>query len=226
MKRYDKKRNDIRNAAMARKKLRIVLSSGNRDKLREVAEILSAKWLEIVPLGDFPAAPEPREGRDSLKDNALMKARLARDFTGLPAIGDDTGLEVDILDGKPGVLSSRYSGENATYSDNVKKLLEVLQSIPKEQRTARFRCVVALASPGGNEKIFRGQCQGHVAFEPRGENGFGYDPVFIPEGKKSSFAQLSSVLKNRLSHRGRALRSLKRHLRKMYLESQGQISDP
>jgi XTP/dITP diphosphohydrolase len=221
MKRYEKKQNGMKNAGTPCKKLRIVLSSGNPDKLREIAEILSAKWLEIVPLSDFPGAPDPKEGKDSLKENALMKARLARDFTGLPSIGDDTGLEVDILDGKPGVLSSRYSGENATYSDNVKKLLEVLQSIPKEQRTARFRCAVALASPGGNEKIFKGQCQGHIAFEPRGQNGFGYDPIFVPEGKKSSFAQLSPVIKNRLSHRGRALRSLKRHLRKMYLESRG-----
>ena len=204
---------------MADRKLRIVLSSGNRDKLREVTQILSSKWLDIVPLSAFPGAPDPKEGKDSLKENALLKARLARDFTGLPAIGDDTGLEVDILDGKPGVLSSRYAGENATYADNVKKLLEVLQSIPKEQRIARFRCVVALALPGGTEKVFRGQCQGCIAFGPSGVNGFGYDPVFIPEGKKSSFAQLSPAIKHRLSHRGRALRSLKRHLRKMYLES-------
>jgi XTP/dITP diphosphohydrolase len=204
---------------MATKKLRIVLSSGNRDKLKEVTQILSARWLEIVPLSGFPGAPDPREGKDSLKDNALKKARLARDFTGLPSVGDDTGLEVDILEGRPGVLSSRYAGENATYADNVKKLLEILQSIPKEQRTARFRCVVALALPSGTEKIFRGQCPGHIAFEPRGQNGFGYDPIFVPEGKKSSFAQLSPVLKNRLSHRGRALSSLKRHLRKMYLQS-------
>jgi len=204
---------------MTDKKLRMVLSSGNRDKLREVTQILSAKWLEIVPLSDFPGAPDPKEGKDSLKDNALAKARVARDFTGLPAIGDDTGLAVDILEGKPGVLSSRYAGENATYADNVKKLLEVLQAIPKGQRTARFRCVIALALPDGSEKIFRGQCPGHIAFEPGGQGGFGYDPIFIPEGKKTSFAQLSPTLKNRLSHRGRALRSLKRYLRKMYLEN-------
>lgn len=205
---------------MADNKLRIVLSSANRDKLKEVTEILTAKWLEIVPLSDFPGAPEPKEGSVSLKDNALVKARLARDFTGLPSIGDDTGLEVDILDGKPGVLSSRYAGESVTYADNVKKLLDVLQSIPKDQRAARFRCVVALALPGGTERVFRGQCPGHIAFAPRGKNGFGYDPVFVPADKKSSFAQLSPVLKNRLSHRGRALGSLKRYLRKMYLESQ------
>ncbi|MCX5801750.1 MAG: RdgB/HAM1 family non-canonical purine NTP pyrophosphatase [Candidatus Eisenbacteria bacterium] len=207
--------------AASNDRLRIVLSSGNRDKLKEVTEILSAKWLEILSLSDFPGAPDPKEGKDSLKDNALLKARLASDFTGLPSIGDDTGLEVDILEGRPGVLSSRYAGENATYADNVKKLLDVLQSLPKEQRIARFKCVIALAIPGGTEKIFRGQCPGRIAFEPRGRNGFGYDPVFIPEGKKSSFAELSPVLKNRLSHRGRALGSLRRHLRKMYLEGIG-----
>lgn len=198
-------------------KLKIVLSSGNPDKLREVKQILCANWLEIVPLSDFPAAPDPKEGKDSLKENAVTKARVACDFTGLPAIGDDTGFEVDILDGKPGVLSSRYAGRNASYADNVKKLLEVLQAIPKEQRTAKFRCVIALALPGGAEKIFRGQCSGHIAVEPRGQKGFGYDPIFIPDGKKTSFAQLSPAIKNRLSHRGRALRSLKRYLRKMYL---------
>ena len=205
---------------MADSKLRVVLSSRNPDKLREVTQILAEKWLEILPLSDFPRAPEPKEGDVSLKENALVKARLARDFTGLPSIGDDTGLEVDILDGKPGVLSSRYAGENVTYEENVKKLLEVLQAIPKEQRAARFRCVVALALPGGVEKTFRGQCQGRIAFAPMGENGFGYDPIFVPTDKRSSFAQLSPLVKNRLSHRGRALGSLKRYLRKIYLESQ------
>jgi len=202
---------------MAGKKLKVVLSSGNLDKLREVTQILDANWLEIVPLSDFPSAPEPKEGKESLKENALLKARAARDFTGLPAIGDDTGLEVDILDGKPGVLSSRYAGKDASYADNVRKLLDLLQKIPREQRIATFRCVIALALPGGAEKMFRGQCPGQIAFEPRGDGGFGYDPIFIPEGKRTSFAQLSPAIKNRLSHRGRALRSLKRHLRKMYL---------
>ena len=205
---------------MADGRLRIVLSSRNPDKLREVSQILAAKWLEILPLSAFPGAPESREGNVSLKENALAKARLARDFTGLPSMGDDTGLEVDILDGKPGVLSSRYAGENVTYAENVKKLLDVLQTIPKEQRTARFKCFVALALPDGTEKTFKGQCPGRIAFAPKGMNGFGYDPIFVPADKKSSFAQLSPAVKNKLSHRGHALHSLKRHLRKMYLESQ------
>ncbi len=201
---------------MTGEKLRIVLSSGNRDKLREVREVLAAPWLELVPLVSFPNPPMPEEGTTSLEENALLKARMARDFTGLTSIGDDTGLEVDILGGKPGVSSSRYAGENASYEDNVEKLLNVLQSIPKQERTARFSCVIAIALSDGREKLFRGRCRGHITFKPSGRNGFGYDPVFVPEGRKSTFAQLSPTLKNRLSHRGRALRSLKRFLRKTY----------
>lgn len=204
---------------MTREKLRIVLSSGNPDKLREVTEVLAASWLEIVALGDFPNFPVPAEGTTSLEGNALLKARAARDFTGLTSIGDDTGLEVDMLGGKPGVSSSRYAGEDASYEDNVRKLLTVLQSIPKHERTARFRCVIALAFSDGEERLFRGRCDGYITFEPRGANGFGYDPVFVPEGRRSTFAELSPALKNRLGHRGRALRSLKRFLRKMYVAS-------
>jgi len=202
--------------SMKDNRFRLVVSSGNRDKLREVAEILSADWLELLPLSGFPNAPSPKESTFSLEENALIKARTARDFTGLPSVGDDTGLEVDILDGKPGVFSSRYAGENSTYADNVRKLLEVLQAIPRPERTARFKTVVALALPDGKEKLFRGYCWGHLCFEPRGENGFGYDPLFVPHGKKSTLAQLSPGLKNKLSHRGKALRSLKRHLRKLH----------
>ncbi|MFH0779213.1 MAG: RdgB/HAM1 family non-canonical purine NTP pyrophosphatase [Candidatus Eisenbacteria bacterium] len=198
-------------------KLRLVFSSGNPDKFKEVSQILSAAWLEVVPLSNFPGAPIPQEGTDSVKENALIKARVARKFTGLPSIGDDTGLEVEMLDGKPGVFSSRYAGADASYEDNVKKLLEALQSFPKEQRTARFTCIVALALPDGREKLFRGYCRGHIALEPNGEGGFGYDPVFVPEGRKSTFAQLSPQMKNKMSHRGRAIRSLKRYLRKTHL---------
>ena len=203
-------------ASMKDGRFRLVVSSGNRDKLREVAEVLSADWLELVPLRSFQGAPTPKEGSFSLEENALIKARTARDFTGLASVGDDTGLEVDILDGKPGVFSSRYAGENATYADNVKKLLEVLQAIPRQERAARFKTVVALALPDGKERLFRGYCWGHLCFEPKGDNGFGYDPVFMPHGKKSTLAQLSPALKNKLSHRGKALRSLKRHLRKLH----------
>lgn len=203
-------------ASMSDNRFRLVISSANSDKLREVTEVLSARWLELLPLGSFPGAPAPKEGSFSLEENALIKARTARDFTGLPSVGDDTGLEVDILDGKPGVFSSRYAGENATYADNVRKLLEVLQAIPKQERSARFKTVVALALPGGKERLFRGYCWGHLCFEPRGENGFGYDPVFVPHGKRSTLAQLSPELKNRISHRGKALRSLKRHLHKLH----------
>ena len=203
-------------ASMNEDRFRLVISTSNQDKLREVTEILSASWLELVPFSSFSGAPAPKEGSFSLEENALIKARTARDFTGLPSVGDDTGLEVDILDGKPGVFSSRYAGEKATYADNVSKLLDVLQSIPRQERAARFKCVVALALPGGKEKLFRGYCWGHLCFEPKGDNGFGYDPVFVPNGKKSTLAQLSPSLKNKLSHRGKALRSLKRHLRKMH----------
>jgi XTP/dITP diphosphohydrolase len=201
---------------MTRNRLRIVLSSRNPHKLREVTDILAAPWLEIVPLSDFPGAPVAQEGTESLERNARLKARIARDFTGLPSIGDDTGLEVDILGGEPGVTSSRYAGANATYDDNVRKLLTVLQSIPIGERAARFCCVVALALPDGVERSFNGRCYGRIALTPRGRSGFGYDPVFVPRGRKSTFAQLSPALKNRLSHRGRALRSLRRHLRTLH----------
>ncbi len=203
---------------MNEQKFRLVISTNNSDKLREINRVLTARWLELVQLSSLPGAPTPREGTYSLEENALIKARTARDFTGLPSMGDDTGLEVEILDGKPGVASSRYAGENASYEDNLRKLLVVLQSIPKQERAARFKCVLALALPGGREKLFRGYCWGHLDFEPRGQNGFGYDPVFVPRGKKSTLAQLSPELKNKLSHRGKALRSLKRYLKKLHTE--------
>jgi XTP/dITP diphosphohydrolase len=209
-----------REANMNDSRFRLVISSGNRDKLREVAEVMSARWLELVPLSGFPGAPTPKEGSFSLEENALIKARTARDFTGLPSVGDDTGLEVDILDGKPGVFSSRYAGENATYSDNVRKLLEVLQTIPRPERAARFKCVVALALPGGRTPLPR-LCWGHLCFDRRARTGSVTTRCSCRTGRNHTGAA-EPTAQNRLQSQREALRSLKRHLRKLHEESRRQ----
>jgi XTP/dITP diphosphohydrolase len=143
-----------------------------------------------------------------LEANALKKARTAFARTGLPSLADDSGLEVYYLNGKPGVHSARYAGENATYDDNNRKLLRAMLGTMLEQRTARFRCVIAFVAKD-IEKVVEGVCPGSIAEEPRGSGGFGYDPLFVPDGFTKTYAELSSDTKNRISHRGKALNEIK-----------------
>lgn len=187
---------------------KLVLATRNKDKIREIRDVLRDLDVEILSLQDYPQAPFIVEDGRSLKDNALKKAQQICQFTGLPSLADDSGLEVDYLEGAPGVVSSRFAGEDASYEDNNRKLLQLLKGVPKERRRARFRCVLALASPDKTE-IIEEECEGLITDEPRGENGFGYDPLFLVPELGKTFAEIGLELKNRISHRGKALRRLK-----------------
>jgi XTP/dITP diphosphohydrolase len=190
--------------------LRLVMASANPDKVGEIAAVLAtALDVEILPR---PAGvPDVVEDGETLLDNARLKARALVAATGEAAVADDTGLEVDALDGAPGVYSARYAGEDVTYADNVAKLLRELAARPDEggERTARFRTVALVAYPDGTECWTEGLVEGTIARTEQGSAGFGYDPVFVPmEGGGRSFAEMSATEKNAISHRGRAFRAL------------------
>jgi XTP/dITP diphosphohydrolase len=192
---------------------RYVLATANPDKAAEVRQILADSLGDVELLERPGDVPEVVEDGDSLEANARLKALALVDATGRPAIADDTGLEVDVLGGAPGVYSARYAGEEATYSDNVAKLLGALVGVPPAERTARFRTVVLARYPDGSEVMGIGEVSGRIGTEPRGGNGFGYDPVFLPEGGGGrSFAEMSPSEKHAISHRGRAVRALAEQL--------------
>lgn len=185
--------------------MEIVLATRNLDKIREIKDILSGSEINVLTLENFSQIPELVEDGDTLEQNAYKKAKTVFDITGLLTLSDDTGLEVDALDGQPGVYSSRFAGENVSYDDNVNKLLEVMTKVPQNKRTARFRCIIALVGPKNVEQFAEGICEGEIIEKKRGSQGFGYDPVFfVPEYQKT-FAEMPLILKNKISHRGRAL---------------------
>ena len=188
-----------------------VSATGNPDKLREIVAILG-DGIELLPRPEGLA--EPEENAATLEGNARIKAVCVAEASGLPAIADDTGLEVDALDGEPGVRSARFAGENATYAQNVALLLERLQEIPATTRTARFRTVALARWPDGKEVIAEGTVEGVIATTPRGANGFGYDPVFIPaDSNGRTLAEMTNEEKNTISARGRAFRQLLKSLK-------------
>lgn len=180
----------------------ILLASGNPHKIEELRQVLNPLGIDLKSTRDFGDAEDVIEDKPDLEGNALKKARYWHQFSGLPSLADDTGLDVDALNGAPGVYSARYAGEGATYNDNVNKLLKELSG--KGNRSARFRTVVAFVTDDG-EYLFEGICGGEIISEKRGDKGFGYDPVFVPEGYTQTFAELSSDEKNKISHRGRAV---------------------
>ena len=182
----------------------IVLATRNRDKIGELLWLLKDLNIDFITLDKFPSIKEVDEDQESLEGNAFKKAREVSRLTELPALADDSGLEVHYLNGEPGVFSSRYAGPNATYADNRKKLLERMRGVPARRRGARFRCVLALVVPGFLEKTVEGMCLGSILELPRGENGFGYDPIFLPSNHQISFAEMEPALKNRISHRAKA----------------------
>ena len=190
--------------------LRLVVASANPDKVAEIVAVLSAATdVELAPRP--PDVPDVVEDGHTLLDNARLKARALVEATGLPAVADDTGLEVDALGGAPGVYAARYAGEDATYADNVAKLLHALAALPDEggERRARFKTVALTAFPDGSEVWAEGVMEGTIATAPRGENGFGYDPVFVPAGGDGrTFAEMAPAEKDAVSHRGRAFRAL------------------
>ena len=186
--------------------MRLVLATANPDKAREIAALLPG-WVELVPR---PAdVGEVEETADTLEGNARLKAAAVAVVAGEPAVADDTGLEVDALGGRPGVYAARYAGENATYADNVAKLLAELEGVPAAMRTARFRTVALICYPDGREVAAVGSVDGTITESPRGTSGFGYDPVFAPAGGGGrTYAEMTAAEKSGASHRGRAFRAL------------------
>jgi len=185
--------------------VQLVLATRNEGKIRELAALLEPYGFEVLSLNSFPELGEIVEDGATFKENAIIKATAVAKHTGLLALADDSGLEVDALGGAPGVYSSRFAGEGKDDLANNRKLLELLAGVPAERRTARFQCVVALAWPDGSWRTSTGTCEGIITESPRGEGGFGYDPLFyVPEYGKT-FAELDIAIKNKISHRAKAL---------------------
>ncbi len=194
-----------------------VLASRNRDKIEELRSTLAIfDDIRLKSSLEFPELNEVEEDQDTLEGNALKKARYTFQATGLPALSDDTGLEVDALGGRPGVYSARYASENATYEENVEKLLAELKNVAPKDRGVQFRTVVAFVTEDGTH-TFEGICRGAILTKRRGDKGFGYDPLFQPEGYEKTFAELDMDVKNSISHRGKAVGEFTAWLKGDYL---------
>jgi XTP/dITP diphosphohydrolase len=189
---------------------RLVLATANPHKLIELTRILAADHVDVdlAGLGEFPGAPDVAETGATFADNALLKARAVAAFTGLPSVADDSGLCCDALNGMPGVLSARWSGRHGADAENLTLLLAQLSDVPDERRGAHFSCVAALVPPSGRETLSEGTLVGRLIREPRGAGGFGYDPIFVPDGEGRTTAEMSAAEKDAISHRGRAFRGL------------------
>jgi XTP/dITP diphosphohydrolase len=187
----------------------LVLATHNRHKGEELAALLGDLGMTIRTLDEFPDAPDVIEDGDTCEANAIKKARAIAEFTGLPAVADDTGLEVDALGGRPGIYAARYAGEDATYEDNCQKLLRELMGVPRERRTARFLTVAALALPSDGVRVAQGTLDGVITEEASGTSGFGYDPVFLIPELGKTLAQLSADQKNTISHRAKAFMKMR-----------------
>jgi XTP/dITP diphosphohydrolase len=189
--------------------MRAVLASGNPGKLRELASLLAPLAVELVPQAQFGIRPAAETGTTFL-ENALLKARHAARHAHLPALADDSGIEVDALGGRPGVWSARFAGEGASDAENLRHLLAELHDVPDGFRQARYQCVIVFVRSAGDQLplVAQGSWRGTITHAARGHGGFGYDPVFVPEGEQRTAAELSSAEKNAVSHRGQALRSL------------------
>jgi len=193
---------------------KLLLATNNQGKVREYKSLLHSIPLKLVTLEDQGITTEVDEVGESLEENASLKAKVLAAESQLLALADDSGLEVDALGGEPGRLSHRYAGEGASDGDRIQYLLSRLEGVPWEERSARFRCVIAIAKPSGEVEVCRGECRGIIAFEPKGEEGFGYDPIFyLPELGKT-MAEIPPEMKNRISHRGQAARKVYQLLKK------------
>lgn len=188
--------------------MNIVLATRNKKKIEEIRRIVRDMPVTIYTLDDFPECPEVEEDGKTFEENAVKKARAVSKYTKMPALADDSGLEVYALDGAPGVFSARYAGEGAEDRKDIKnyeKLLKEMNPLPDDKRMGRFVCVIALAFPDSRVETFSGYAEGLIGKEPKGANGFGYDPVFYPKGHGRTFAEMSDKEKDLLSHRGAAL---------------------
>jgi XTP/dITP diphosphohydrolase len=196
--------------AIVRPPMEIVLATRNKKKVEEIRRITADLPITVLSLDDFPDCPETVEDRDSFEANAIKKAVEVAMCTGKISLADDSGLEVDALGGAPGVYSARYAPDATSGNDpkNYEKLLKDLKNIPPQERSARFVCSLAIAYPDGRTRTFFGCSRGRIGFEPRGKKGFGYDPVFFPEGFDRTFAEMTAKEKDLLSHRGKAVEKL------------------
>ena len=194
--------------------MKLVLATRNPHKVKEIKGLFGNGSVEILSLRDFPEIPEIKEDGETLRENAIIKAREAAKKTGCLSMADDSGLEVHALGGKPGVRSARFAGEKVDYDSNNEKLLKLMRHLPREKRGACFRCVIAIARPPGGQhtknfgvqvEVVEGKCEGEIVSQPRGANGFGYDPVFLDTASGKTFAELTFPEKNKISHRSRAL---------------------
>jgi len=199
--------------------MEIVIATRNEGKLQEIKELIKGLQVEVLSLKDIPEVPVVREGGSSFRENALMKAEVIASFTKKVSIADDSGLAVDFLKGEPGVYSARFAGEDANDGENNKELLRRLEGVPISKRGATFRCVIAVVTPEGKKDIAEGECRGIIQFEGRGEFGFGYDPLFFVPEYRRTFPELSPEIKNKISHRAKAMEKL-RVVLKEYLKTE------
>jgi XTP/dITP diphosphohydrolase len=193
--------------------LEVIVATRNKGKIREIREALKGLGLRVYALSDFPDVPEIEEDGKSFTENALKKARFYSKVFGKLTLADDSGLEVDSLRGMPGIYSARYSGERASSRENNQKLLKEMEGIPLSKRGAQFKCMMAMVSPSGKETMTEGVCKGRIGMREKGRRGFGYDPLFILSRYGKTMAELSLKEKNRISHRGKALRKIKKMIK-------------
>jgi XTP/dITP diphosphohydrolase len=199
---------------------KLLLATNNRGKVQEYRDLLAGIPCELVTPAQIGLKLEVAETGSTYQENARLKAEAFAKASGLPALADDSGLEVDALDGEPGIRSSRYAGEGAKDTDRVHYLLNKLKNVPPEKRTARFRCVIALAFPEGKTVFYSGSCDGSITLSPRGNAGFGYDPVFYFPELKKTMAELPAAVKNQISHRARAAQEARKVLEKSAIISE------
>jgi len=194
---------------------KLLIATRNHKKSKELQEILAGSGIQVLTLDDIAGMPEIVEDGQSFEENATKKAAVIAKLSGYTTLADDSGLEVDALNGAPGIYSARFAGENATDEENNQKLLKLLEDVAEPDRRARFVCVIAICQPDGTVRTVRGTCEGKIIFEPGGQGGFGYDPLFVPEGYSKTFAELSAEEKHRISHRGKALHAARPLLEEM-----------
>ena len=190
--------------------MELIVATRNKDKLREIKALLKGLPVDVFSLDSFKDVPEVIEDGKTLEDNAIKKAVQTSKLLKKFIVADDSGLEVEYLNGDPGVYSARFSGKGATYKSNNEKLLRLLKDVPDAKRKACFKCVIAVVDKGKIIGVAEGVCSGKICSVPKGDNGFGYDPVFMPDGYKKTFAEMGPALKNKISHRSKALAKAKK----------------
>ena len=188
--------------------MKLIIATGNKDKVREINEVLEGSGFEAVDMKSEGIDPEIIEDADTFEGNALIKARTVHKYTDCYVMADDSGLCIDALDGAPGVYSARFCGEDSTYEEKFQKIYELLKDVPKDQWTAQFVCAIAVVRPDGSEFTVRGECHGLLLDHPQGSNGFGYDPIFYKPEFGMTTAEMEPQVKNSISHRGKALNAM------------------